>query len=864
MSLWRRDPIDEELADHLERLKQERLAVGDSENEAIAFARRRLGNLALVQDEVRDLRLRDRLDSVARHIRFALRSFGHHGGAYLLATGILALGIGLSVAMFSLVQAVVLAPLPFPEQDRIHLIWKHDKQVKHVEVGELAYPELADLQTGLKEVEAVALMPAALYGNGRVLQAASGEPVQIETCPATPDFFRVLGVKPALGRDFQASDEGKGAAPVVMLSDAVWREHFGARREAIGEVVRLNSIGHTVIGVMAPAVNFPRGAGLWVPLSTTTQRSTIWLQAVARVRPGVSRERLTGVVDHLFVEQYRQYPQEYSRTQGGMVTPLAEFLLGSSRTQLLLSLAASLFLLISASVSAGNLFLSRALARRREVATRTSLGASRAQILLQFGVEAMVAAAIAAVVGSLIAFAALRLVIRWAPADIPRIEAAALDRAALAFAGVVGLLASVACMAGPALLLREKNYAGLLREGGLRSAGTRTGRRLQSLFVAAQAALTVAILAAGLLLFLSYRAMQQTDIGFAHRDALTMNLALRGPKIDPPTRRRFYKELLDRLRSAPEVTHAAAVLLRPMEGPVGWDTEYSFEYEAGTRDPHLLTKANFEVITPGYFATMGTPLLEGRDFAEQDADAAEKVAVISRSLAQRMRAAGHPPIGERIRTFGGWHKIVGVVADARYRRVVQALDDVYVPYGQVNAPTNYLVLRGSVPAAELLALVRRTLKELDPRQAIAGEATLGQMLERHTARDRFNLLIMMLFAAGAVVLAAAGIHSVIAESVTMRAKEIAVKSALGAGRGRLVAEAICHALVFVLAGEVVGVVGALLLGRSAADLLYGVSASDPLVLGGVALMVFGVAALSSWMPAWIAAGRDPRASLQLE
>lgn len=862
MAWWRRDPIDEELAEHFEQLKQERLQAGDSENEAIAFARRRLGRAA-VRDEVRDLSVRDRVDALIRHLRFALRSYGHHGGAYLLATGILALGIGLSVAMFSLVQAVVRAPLPFPDQEQIHLIWKTDKQLDHAQVGELAYPELADLQQ-VKELAIVALMPAALYGNGRVLQAANGEPVQIDTCPATPDFFRVLGVKPLLGRDFELADERPGAGRVVILSSSVWREHFGGRRDAVGEVVRLNGVGHTVIGVMGPEVNFPRGAGLWVPLATTTDRGMTWLQAVARVRPGITQDRVGAAVEGLFAEQYVRFPQEYSRTQGGVVTPIAEFLLGSSRTQLLLSLAASLLLLISACVSAGNLFLSRALARRRELATRVSLGASRGQILAQFSVEALTAAALAMIAGTLLAYAALRLVIRWAPADIPRIEEAALDPAALGFALVAALLAAAACLAGPATLVQAGSLASLLREGGPRSVGARTGRRLQGAFLTVQAALTVAILAAGFLLFASYRAILLTDIGFTHRDTLTMNLALRGPQMDAPKRRRFYQELLDRLRAAPEVTNAAAVLLRPMEGPIGWDTEYSFEYETGTRDPHQLTKANFEVVTPGYFATMGTPFMEGRDFTEQDAEAEPLVAIISRSLAERLRAAGHEPLGQRIRSFGALRKIVGVVASARYRRVVQPLDDVYVPYRQVNVPTNYLVLRGRVAPGGLLQLVRRTLKDLDPTQAIAGEATLGQMLDRHTSRDRFNLLLMMLFAVGAVVLAAAGIHSLVAESVAARAQEIAVKSALGARRGRLAGEAMLPALLFVALGVVLGLAGALALGQAAAELLYGVTPRDPIVLGAVSLLVLIVAAVSSWLPAWVAAGRDPRAWLQVD
>ena len=863
--MWfkQRDPIDEELKFHFEALKQERLEAGDSLVEATRFARLRLGQVTSVEEEVRHMSWLHRMEMLVREVRFAVRSYGRHGGAYIWASVILAVGIGLSVAMFSLVEAVLLKPLPFPRQDDVHLIWKTDLQVNEQLVGELAFPELDDLRTNIPGLESVALIPAALYGNGRVLQTGTQDPVQIETCPTTAELFRVLKVAPALGRDFEKADEDPGAAPVVILSDPVWRTQFNARRDAVGKIVRLNGIGHTIIGVMAPEVDFPRGAGLWVPLRTELRRGATWLVAVARVKPGQSRDALQRSADRTFQIQATAFPKVYTASQRAVVLPLAEYLTGTSKQQLLVSLAASLLLLVSACVSASNLFLSRTLVRRREVATRVALGASRYQILTQFTTEALVAATAATLAGSLLAGALIRALVSWAPADIPRIEAARLDLGALTLAAIIALLATVACVIGPALILQGKNLDAMLREG-VRTAGTRTGRRLQSVFVFSQSALTVAILAMGLLLFLSYRAMLNTDLGFVHRDALTMNLALRSTGVNPEARRRFYKELLDRLRSTPEVISAAAVLLRPFEGPIGWDSEYTFEFEAATRDPDHLPKANFEVVTPGYFETVGTAMLAGRDFNEHDLAKSDTVAIISESLARRIRAAGRDPILHRIRVFGAWRTIVGVTADARYRRVVQSADNVYVPDQQAAAPTNYVVLRGRVSQSELLSVVRKTLKEVDASQAIAGEATLGQMIERNTARNRFNVSILILFAAGAIVLAAAGIHSVVRESVTARAKEIALRIALGAGRRRLVAQTTRGALVWVAAGEVAGLIVALLMGRAAADLLYGISPSDPVVLGSVAIFMFAVAALSSTIPAWIAAGQDPRDGLQAD
>ena len=837
-----RDPIDDELHFHFEALKQERLNAGDTELEAIRYARVKLGQTTSAKEEVLQMRFPHRLEMLVRDARFALRSYVRHGGAYMWATGILAIGIGLSVAMFSLVNAVVLNPLPYPAQSELHMIWKTDLQLHDQLVGELAFPELADLRANVPEV---ALVPAALYGNGRVLQNGTQAPVQLETCPTTADLFKVLRVKPVLGRDFETSDEDPSAAPVVILSDRVWREQFNSNRAVIGQIVRLNGVGHSVIAVMPPTLDFPRGAGLWVPLKTELRRGATWLIAVARTKS--TTQELRQAADRTFQLQATSYPKDYTPSQRGVVTPLPEYLTGASKSQLLVALLAAFLLLLSACVSASNLFLSRTLVRSREIATRMALGASRGQLFAQFSVEATIAAIMATVIGALTAHLLIRALVSVAPADIPRINAAHLDWEALALAAVIALLAALACMIGPALVLRNS---------------TRRTNRLRNMFVFAQAALTVSILAVGLLLLLSYRAMLNTDLGFAHRDTLTLNLALRGPGVKPDIRRRFYRDLLDNLRKEPEVTNAAAVLLRPFEGPIGWDTEYVPDFEAATRDPNKLTKANFEVVTPHYFETVGTALAAGRDFNDHDTLESEKVAIVSDSLAQRYRKAGRDPLLQKIHTFGENRRIIGITADARYRRVVQSADNVYVPYTQVGVPTNYLVLRGRVSAGELLKLVRRTLNQVDPSQAIAGEATLGEMIDRNTASTRFNVSILILFGLGALVLAAAGIHSVVRESVVVKAKEIALRNALGAGRTSLIKSTMRSALIAVATGELAGLAAGIALSRTASDLLYGVAPTDPIVLLAAALLMFIVAALAAIGPAWNAATQDPLQNLR--
>ena len=820
------------------------------------------------------------LDACARYAVFAFRTVLRNKGAYLAATGILALGIGMSVAMFSLVDAVLLRPLPFPHQESIEVIWKADPLAGN-HVVELAYPELRDLQERTGDFGYVAVMPTSLYGYARVLQSGSREPVQIESSPVSHDFFRVLGVAPVLGRGFTGSDERVGAPPVVVLSNRVWREQFSADPGIVGRLIRLNGEGTTVIGVMGPSVEFPRGAGLWIPLGVeprlVERRSATFLQAIARAMPGFGRERIAGDVNALFRTLAREHPDAYTPSQRGVVTPLAEYWTGSARLHLSIMLGAALLLFLASAIGAGSLLLSRTVARRPEIATRVALGARRSQVFAQLGAESAMVATAAVVAGLAIAELAIRFLVRLAPGDIPRLPDAALNLRAFGVAAAAAALAAVACTVIPGWAAIRMNVESALREGGARLSPSRRARRARNLFVLAQAALTMMLLATASLLVLSYRSMMSADIGFANRDALSMNLQLRGPGLfsskafGTEYRRLFYTRLLNRLREAPGVTSAAAVLLRPLEGTIGWDVPYDLQTATAGTDARVLPAANYEVVTPGYFRTVGTPLLEGRDFDEHDTGDTEPVVIVSQALARRMRAEGFTLLGHRIRLglgCPGGCKVVGVSADARYRGVTQPGIDVYVPYLQASPPTNYIVVRGKQSAENLTALTRRTLAEIDPSQAVAGVATIGELIDRNTARHRFSMSLLLWFAVCAAVLAAMGVYSVTAEAMAARTREIAIRNALGARRGQLLRQMTAGALCFVLTGESLGAALICATGQSSgllnSGLLYEVSARDPRVLGSVAAFLFLVSLGAALGPAWFAAGSDPTASLRAE
>ncbi len=574
---------------HLEELKEERLALGDTEAQAERFARMKLGNQTAIEETVEEANPLHFLESGWRHVRLAVRTTWRHKRAYLSATWILALGIGMSVAMFSLVDAVLLRPLPFPHQESIEVIWKVDPLAgKYVE--ELAYPELRDLQQRIRDFEYVAVMPTSLYGYSRVLQTGTREPVQIEGTPVSHDFFRVLGVSPALGRNFNSSDERVGAAPVVIVSDHTWRTYLGADPRIVGQMITLDGHGCTVIGVMAPAVEFPRGAGIWFPLGVernmVERRTATFLQAIARVKPRIPHERIFNQVDALIRRLAAEHPEAYPPSQRAVVTPLAEYWTGSSRLHLWILLGASILLLLASIISASNLILSHILSRRTEIATRLALGTRRGQILAQLGTEGAVIATVATLAGLGFAHLAIRFLVRWAPADIPRLSAAQLNLNSLGFAVGIATLATIACTLISGWSATRMNLESVLREGGTRSSSSRGGLRTRNLFILAQAAVTVVLLAmAGLFLF-SYRSMMSADIGFANRDTLSMNLVMRGPGLfarlqDPAeSRRAFYALLLSRLREAPGVISAAGILVRPLEGSIGWERRYAFEFEA--------------------------------------------------------------------------------------------------------------------------------------------------------------------------------------------------------------------------------------------------------------------------------------------
>ena len=788
-------------------------------------------------------------------------------------SAILTLGIAMSVAMFSLLDAVLLRPLPFPDQESIHVIRKFDPLAgNHVE--ELAYPELHDLQENIRGFEYVAVMPTSLYGYARVLQHGTADPVLLEGNPVSHDFFRVLGVSPALGRDFTSADEQVGAPPVVILAERTWREHLGADPDIIGRTIRLSNQGYSVIGVMAPGVEFPRGATHWVPLgvreSVVQRRGATFLHAVARAQPSYSRNQIADDVNALFGRLAAEHPGTYSPSQQAIVTPLAEFWIGSARAHLWIMLAASLLLLGSAAISAGSIMLSRTISRRPEIATHMALGAQRGQILVQLVAEGLMIACFAALAGLGIANVAIRFLVRWDPGDIPRLAQATLDPRSFAFAASVAGFVAILCSLSSGWTAFRMRLDTAIRSDSGRSSMTRRTGTARNVFILSQAALTAVLVSTTVLLVLSYVALTSADTGFANRDTLSMDVQLRGPglfpaqSIDRQAGHAYYGSLVERLRQQPGVSSAAAILLRPLEGTIGWDVPYEFEFETSMSNRAVLPKANYEVVTSDYFETVGTPLLEGRDFGPRDSEGAEPVAIINQTLAEQIRVHGHAPLGLRIRLGSGsrvWRRVIGICGNATYRALAEARADVFVPFRQVSQPTRYVLVRGNRSAKELSEVVRRVVKETDPSQGVGEAWTIGDLIDRNLARHRFNVILLLWFGGIAVMLAISGVYGVVSETMAAREHEVAIKKAIGAPRDRIVREAVARPMRFALLGYVIGAALVASAENWAEEVLHGVSARDPVVLGSVGACLFALSIATAYWRARDAI--DTRAAILL-
>ena len=795
------------------------------------------------------------MESLLQDLRFGVRMLLKNPGFTLIAVLTLALGIGACTAIFSVMHAVLLRPLPFAEQEQLVALWKRDTASNQPFV-ELSFAEVRDWKQQVNNLSDVAVMPATVYGYGYVL-TGHGEAVQLESAKVSGSFFAVLGAQAAVGRVLNESDDVLNGPKVAVISDRVWRERFNAEANIIGQSITLTEANFTVIGVMPAKFEYPKGVDLWLPFKTvaearmTERYGMTFLTAVGRLKPGITLAQAEAELNSVVAHIAAAHPETKANGHRIVITPLAAHLFGDARPALWMLLAATTMLLLIATANIANLSLARATARRREFAVRAALGAGRFRLARQLLTESFLLALAGGSGGVALSYWLLKLLVRVAPADIPRIEAVSLNLTVLLFSLVVTLLTALLCGLVPALTVARINLTQKLNEGGSKMSGARSGARTRSALVIAEVAVTVILLVGATLILRSFVNLSRLDLGFDPSNTLTMQLRLQGAKYGTPeARRTFYQQLIERLEARPGIEAASAVLIRPMEGEVGWDVPFALEGQSET-DAKKNRIPNFEAITPHYFRTIKLPLKAGREFSDFDTEQSQPVAIISAAMAHTVFGAGIDPLGKHLKLGGNEIRtIVGVVGDTRYRALQDARFDLYIPFVQWGpAFVNHFAVRTKLAPKAMLSTVRNEVAALDPAQAISRVATMDELVATHLAQPRFSAVLLNWLSGLALLLAAVGIYGVVAYSVAQRTGELGIRLALGAQRKDILKLIIGENLKLVAAGVAGGLLGAVVLTRLLQRLLYGVSATDPLSFIVVAVLLALVALLAGWIPA---------------
>ena len=813
------------------------------------------------------------MEPLIKDIRYGIRGLLKRPGFSAIAILTLALGIGANTAVFSIVHSVLLRPLPFPEQEQLVVAWERDTSTNTPFI-ELSVAEIRDWQTQNQSFTALAAMPTTIYGYGYIL-TGRGEPVQIESSRVTGRFFSLLGAQAALGRVFDDSDDQLGSPNVIVLSDRIWRERFGSDSNIVGQTITLNQQGFTVIGVMPASFAFPKGIDLWKPLMagmsprSAENRFVTYLQAIGRLKPGVTLEQAEAELNTIIARVAESHPETQASGRRVVLTPLADHLFGNAKPALWVLFVATGLLLLIAAANIANLLLARATSRRRELGVRAALGASRWQLIRQLLSESLVLAICGGLAGVLLAYWLIELLVSVAPADIPRLEEVRISGVVLGVSLLCTVLTTVIFGLLPALSASRINLNETINEAGTRLTTSRAGNRLRSALVVSEIALTLVLLAGSTLILRSFINLRQVPLGFDPQNVLSMQLRLSGQKYSKvEARREFFGQLVERVEAQTGVNAAAGVLIRPLEGPVGWDYEFAIEGQSldeARKNPF----SNFETIRPHYFRTFGIPLRAGREFDARDTSDNPPVAIVGETMATQFFGSPAAAINKRLKLDADnaeepWRLIVGVAGDVHYRELQSKRLDLYLPHAQSTPNLNHFAVRTTLGPTGALALVRREVAALDSQLAVSRVATMEELADAQLARPRFNAVLLNWLAGLAMLLAALGIFGVMTYAVAERTSELGLRIALGAQRRNIMTLVLRQGIKLAAVGVMLGLVGAWILTRWLSSLLYGVTTNDPLTLVVITLLPMMIATLASWLPARRATKVDPMVALRSE
>jgi putative ABC transport system permease protein len=807
--------------------------------------------------------------TLLQDLRYGMRMLLKNPGFTLVAVVALALGVGANSAIFSVVNSLLLRPLPFEQPEGLVQVWETIPQRGRLEVP-ASFPNFADWRD-----QSQAFEQTVAYSGWSFNLTGSAEPERIRSAIVSPAFFSTLGIKPILGRTLLPGEDQPGQDLSVVISRRLWQRRFNSDPAVVGQAVELNGKSFTVVGVVAGATDLPGlsdDTELWAPVSqgfALTERRAHYLNVIARLKPGVPLEQAQAEMNTIAAALSSQYP-EANAGRGLRLVPLQEQVVGDVRPALLVLLAAVVFVLLIASTNVANMLLARAAGRQREIAVRTALGAGRWRLVRQLLTESLLLALAGGTLGLLLALWGVDLLVAFGPSDLPRLKEVAVDGRVLAFTFAVSLLVGLVFGLVPALQSSRPELNETLKEGGRSATGGAGRRRVRSLLVVTEVTLSLVLLVGAGLLLKSFFRLRAVNPGFNPENVLTMQLDLTGPNYQKGSQViSFHGRLLERVKALPGVEAAATTSNVPVARDAGF-ARLAFAVEGQTPDPADPPVAFYNGVSPDYFRTMQIAVLRGRVFDERDVRGAQNVAIVNETLARRY-LDGSDPVGRRVTLNGDnpkeedWATVVAVVRDTKPRELAgEPVAEMYMPYAQQPEPNMALMIRTAGSPDAVAAAVRREVLALDPGQPVYSVRTLPAVMSEAVATPRFRTFLLGVFAALALVLALVGIYGVMSYAVTQRTHEFGVRMALGAQGKDVLKLVVGHGMALALAGVLLGLVASFALTRVLAGLLYGVTPTDPLTFACVSLLLVAVALLACYVPARRAARVDPMVALRYE
>lgn len=865
--------IDREMRSHLELQVEANIRAGMSPAEARERAHRSFGNVNRAVDAAYDVKGGGLLETLTQDVRYGARMLAKHKAFTSIAVITLALGIGANTAIFSVVNELLLRPLPYRDADRIVMLWEVSSLGRHQNSTSRAnFRQWRGQTTSYQQI--------AAFTDFRLNLTGAGEPEELSVQLATPELFKVLGVDPILGRTFVSDDAEEGKPLVAVLSYGLWQRRFGGQPSVVGQAITLNDDKYTVIGVMPPSFQFHiqqrsgtgRPAELWtilpMPTGPGANERGRFLSTVARLKDGVTVDHAAAELRTIHARLSDEEPQ-FNKNWSAEVLLLREQFFGNVKRPLWLMLGAVGFVLLIACANVANLLLSLATSREKEIAVRAALGARRTRIVRQLLTESLLLALLGSVLGLAFAWIGIKALMMISPKDLVSLQSVGLNVTVLLWTLGVSVLTGIIFGLAPALHVSRLNLNDSLKEGGKSESGQASGsRRLRSALVVSEIALAVVLLASAGLLIKSFIRLQQVDRGFDTDNVLTMVLRVSDSRYKEDAQFvNFFSQVLERTRHLPTVRSAGMVNFLPLYGGLGSATGFKI---VGLPEPPpgQGPSCDVRVADSGYFQTMGIPLLRGRNFSDTEQREPKRVILINEALA-RTYFAEEEPLGQRLDVLmfdtPQPAEIIGIVGNVRYDSLIEASPPaVYFPHSDLTYSFMTLVIRTDGDPSAIAPAVQREIHSLEPNQPVSNVRTMNQVMSEWVARSRFNTLLLGLFAGLATLLSAVGIFGVMNYSVALRTREIGLRLAVGAQPRQVLLLILKQGFWLTIAGVVLGLAAALALTRLLSGLLFGVAAIDVSTFATISLLLVIVSLFACYLPARRAMRIDPLRALRYE